>query len=92
MSWAHPRPWSRSNVNTRQTQTIMQQRHDPAIAFPNRSPDLRLAPVDLRGPIGTGKVVFHAPPGLGVRRFEPDGELIGEYEHLTDAFAERPDR
>ena len=171
------------------------QRHDPAIAFPNRSQDLWLATVHLSGPVGAGKVVFNAvggqlfevrfnpkpralgprdqiastratlhadpmvphagatardylaridprlraeleqawerpdpsmalavrdelysidlddgaylvlaqledtsfvvarldDPGRGVRRFEPDGELIGEYGHLTDEFAERPD-
>jgi hypothetical protein len=27
------------------------------------------------------------PPRRGVRRFDSDGELIGEYDHLTDAMA-----
>ena len=27
------------------------------------------------------------PPRPGVRRFDSDGELIGEYDHLTDAMA-----
>jgi hypothetical protein len=27
------------------------------------------------------------PPGPGVRRFDSGGELIGEYDHLTDAMA-----
>ena len=39
------------------------QRHDPAIAFPNESSDVRLATVELHGSGGKGKVVFHAVDG-----------------------------
>jgi hypothetical protein len=60
------------------------QRHDPATAFPNRSPDLRLATVQLRGPTGTGKVVVHAVNGhLFQLRFSPRPATLGPAAEIT---------
>ena len=54
------------------------QRHDPAMAFANRNPDLRLATVQLHGPGGKGRVVFHAVSGhLFQLRFSPKPAALG---------------
>ena len=60
------------------------QRHDPAIAVPNRSQDLRLAPGDLRGPQGKGKVVFHAVGGhLFQLTFTPNPASLGPRNEIV---------
>ena len=63
------------------------QRHDPAIAFPNQSSDVRLATVELHGSGGKGKVVFHAVNGhLFQLRFSPKPAALGPHdEHHCDA-------
>jgi hypothetical protein len=60
------------------------QRHDPAIAFPNQSSDVRLATVELHGSGGKGKVVFHAVDGhLFQLRFSPKPAALGPHHGIT---------
>jgi hypothetical protein len=60
------------------------QRHDPAIAFPNRSVELKLATVGLRGPIGTGKVVVTAVLGHVFQlAFRPSPNRLGDRSRLV---------
>ena len=60
------------------------QRHDPAMAFANRNPDLRLATVQLHGPGGKGRVVFHAVSGhLFQLSFSPKPRALGPRDEIT---------
>lgn len=54
------------------------QRHDPALAFPNRSPELRLATVSVQGSGGTGRVTVHAVDGhVFSYAFRPPPRALG---------------
>jgi hypothetical protein len=60
------------------------QRHDPALAFPNRSLELKLATVGLRGPNGTGKVVVHAVKGhIFQLAFRPAPRQLGDPDEIV---------
>ncbi len=55
------------------------QRHDPAIAFPNRADELRLATVRLAGSNGKGKAVIHVVRGhIFEVDFRPSPKRLGE--------------
>jgi hypothetical protein len=60
------------------------QHHDPAIAFRNRSPELRLATVRLRGPSGTGKAVVYAVGGhVFSLLFKPSPRDLGSRDEIA---------
>jgi hypothetical protein len=60
------------------------QRHDPAIAFPNRDDDLRLATVALAGPDGRGRAEVFAVNGhLFQLAFRPRPRELGDRAAIT---------
>jgi hypothetical protein len=60
------------------------QRHDPAIQFPNREQELRLATVRLVGPLGRGRAdVFIVLGHLFSLGFKPRPRDLGELPAIT---------
>jgi hypothetical protein len=60
------------------------QMHDPALAFPNRSLELKLATIKLRGATGTGEAVVLAVDGHAlIYHFRPSPRRLGARDSIV---------